>query len=94
MEEETPESGPVRPGVAVVALTHDLVHGRSLVTPRWMDDATKSVVLPVPFGCSLDDVRREVETALRALSAETAALAVRAWSVSDALARIENPPSP
>ncbi|GEP09667.1 hypothetical protein [Methylobacterium gnaphalii] len=64
------------PGVKVVALSHDLIRQRSIVKLVWTQDPEKSVALPVPFGCSLDDVRDEAEKALRALSAETAALVV------------------
>jgi hypothetical protein len=63
-------------GVLVAALTHDLRRKRSIVHLAWMNDPEKNVALPVPFGCSLDDVRDEAEKALRALSAETATLAV------------------
>lgn len=62
--------------VTVAALTHDLVRKRSLVTLTWDDDADKRVALPVPFGCSLDQVRAEAEKALRDLSAETATIVV------------------
>lgn len=62
--------------VTVVALSHDLRRKRSMVSLAWTDDPEKNVVLPVPFGCSLDDVRDEAEKALRALSAETARLTV------------------
>jgi hypothetical protein len=59
-----------------LALTHDLMRKRSLVTLVWDDDSEKRVGLPVPFGCSLDDERTEAEKALRALSADTATLSV------------------
>jgi hypothetical protein len=49
---------------------------RSLVTLMWDDDPEKAVSLPVPFGCSLDRVQAEAETALRGLSAETATIAI------------------
>jgi hypothetical protein len=62
--------------VTIAALTHDLVRKRSVVTMVWDGDPEKRVGLPVPFGCSLDDVRAEAEKALRALSAETATLSV------------------
>jgi len=62
--------------ITVAALTHDLVRKRSLVTLIWDDDPEKAVSLPVSFGCSLDRVRDEAETALRGLSAETATIAV------------------
>lgn len=63
-------------GVVIAALTHDLRRKRSIVHLAWMNDPEKNVALPVPFGCSLDDVRDEAEKALRALSDETATLAV------------------
>ena len=62
--------------VTIAALGHDFVRKRSIVTLVWDDDPQKQVGLPVPFGCSLDDVRAEAEKALRALSAETATLSV------------------
>ena len=49
---------------------------RSVATLIWDDDPEKRVALPVPFGCSLDQVRTEAEKALRDLSAETATIAV------------------
>jgi hypothetical protein len=63
--------------VTVAALTHDLVRKRSIVTLVWNDDPEKHVALPVPFGCTLDNVQAEAEKALRALSAETAILSVK-----------------
>ena len=62
--------------VTIAALGHDFVRKRSIVTLVWDDDPQKQVGLPVPFGCSLDDVQAEAEKALRALSAETATLSV------------------
>ena len=64
--------------VTVVALSHDLIRKRSIVSLVWTTDPEKSVALPVPFGCNLDVVHAEAEKALRALSAETATLAVQA----------------
>lgn len=64
------------PSVTVAALSHDLLRKRSSVSLVWTDDPEKTVALPVPFGCSLDDVRGEAGKALRALSAETTRLAV------------------
>lgn len=66
--------------VTITALTHDLARKRSIVTLVWDDDPEKRVALPVPFGCSLDDVRIEAEKALRALSAETATISVNSAS--------------
>ena len=62
--------------VTIAALGHDLVRKRSIVTLVWDDDPEKQVALPVPFGCSLDDLRTEAEKTLRALSAETATISV------------------
>jgi hypothetical protein len=64
------------PSVTVVALSHDLSRQRSIVTLVWTDDLEKSVALPVPYGCSLDNVQAEAEKALRSLSCETANLRV------------------
>jgi hypothetical protein len=64
------------PSITVAALTHDLMRKRSLVTLGWDDDPEKMLSLPVPFGCSLDRVQAEAETAVRGLSAETATIVV------------------
>lgn len=64
--------------VVVAALAHDLVRKRSLVKLVWESDPEKRVALPVPFGCSLEALRDEAEKALRALSSDTATLAVKA----------------
>ena len=65
------------PSVTVVALSHDLIRKRSVVSLAWTHDPEKSVALPVPFGCTLEAVHDEAEKALRAFSAETAALSVK-----------------
>jgi len=62
--------------VTIAALTHDLVRKRSIVTLVWDNDPEKRVALPVSFGCQLSDVQAEAEKAMRALSAETAVIAV------------------
>jgi hypothetical protein len=64
-------------GVTVIALTHDLIRKRSIITMVWDADAEKKVGLPVRYGCSLEHVRAEAEAALRALSTETATLVVK-----------------
>jgi hypothetical protein len=64
--------------VSIAALTHDLVRKRSIVTLVWQDDPEKRVALPVPFGCSLDDVHAAAEKALRALSSETGIVTLKA----------------
>jgi hypothetical protein len=63
--------------VTVAALTHDLIRKRSIVTLVWDDDPEKRVSLPVPFGCALDRLQIEAEKAVRVLSTETAAIAVK-----------------
>jgi hypothetical protein len=62
--------------VTIAAVTHDLSRKRSLVTLAWDDTPEKAVSLPVTFGCSLDDIQKEAEAALRELSAETAGIKV------------------
>lgn len=60
----------------ISALTHDLVQRRSVVYLAWTDDPSKSLGLPVPFGCPLERVHAEAEIALRALATETAAMQI------------------
>ncbi len=64
--------------MTIVALTHDLIRKRSIVTVLWDDDPEKSVALPVSFGCDLNSVQAEAEMAVRELSAETASISVNA----------------
>ena len=68
--------------MTIAALTHDLIRKRSIVALVWDDDPEKQVALPVPFGCALDRVQAEAEKAVRALSAETAAIVVKPVSAS------------
>ena len=69
--------GAMSHAVTIAALTHDLARRRSIVTLIWVDDPEKRVALPVPFGCSLDELQSEAEKAMRALSAETATISVQ-----------------
>lgn len=62
---------------SIVGLSHDLRLKKSFVRVVWDDEADKSLSLPVPFGCSLEDLPAEAEKAVRALSVETAGLVVR-----------------
>lgn len=71
-----PDSKTVR-SVVIAGLTHDLVTKRSLVTLTWEGVADKRLVLDVPFGCTLSDLRVETERALRAFSAEIAAAPIK-----------------
>ncbi|MCW6507972.1 hypothetical protein [Lichenifustis flavocetrariae] len=68
---------PEKRSVTIVGVHHDLARKQSKVRMVWDGDPDKSVVLPIPFGCSLDDMPRESEAALRALSADTATIGVR-----------------
>jgi hypothetical protein len=68
----------VQKSVTVVALTHDLIRKRSIVTVIWDDDAEKRIALPVPFACDLNSLRAEAEKAVRELSAEMASITVNA----------------
>lgn len=61
----------------IVGLNHDLKSRRSFVLIEWDDNAEKHFSLPVPFGCSLDDLPRETAKAVRGLSVETASLNIR-----------------
>jgi hypothetical protein len=63
--------------IKISALTHDFAAKRSLVTLVWENDATKSLVLHVPFGCDLDALQSEAEKSVRALSDELSTIAVR-----------------
>lgn len=61
----------------IVGLNHDLRGKKSYVQLVWDDEADKRLSLPVPFGCSLEDLPAEADKAVRALSAETAALMIK-----------------
>jgi hypothetical protein len=49
---------------------------RSIVYVRWEHDPEKSLGLPVPFGCSMNDLKNETEKAVKALSTERASATV------------------
>lgn len=61
----------------IVGLNHDLRGKKSYVQLVWDDEADKRLSLPVPFGCKFEDLPAETEKAVKALSAETAALAIK-----------------
>ncbi|WP_237481777.1 hypothetical protein [Lichenibacterium dinghuense] len=63
--------------VTVVALTHDLLGRRSLVTLVWSDAPDKRVTLPVPYGCGLDRVEAEALAALKEFASEIAGAGIR-----------------
>ncbi len=61
----------------IVGLNHDLRGKTSYVQLVWDDEADKRLSLPVPFGCSFADLPAETDKAVKALSAETAALVIK-----------------
>jgi len=63
--------------VTIVAVTHDLLRQRSIVTLVWDDDPEKRIALPVSFGCDLSKVKSEAEKAMRDFAAEAQALTVK-----------------
>ena len=60
----------------ITGMHHDTTRKRSIVYVRWEDDPEKNLGLPVPFGCSLDNVPAEAMKAVRALSEELALASV------------------
>ncbi|MES0880806.1 hypothetical protein [Roseibium sp. SCP14] len=64
------------PRVVISSITHDLIEEESIVTLSWPEDQDKRLALPVPFGCSLEELQQEAAKALRVLSDECAELAV------------------
>jgi hypothetical protein len=71
-----PQSSFAGDSVTITGLFHDLVLKRSTVSVVWGNDPEKRLALPVPFGCSLDDLQVEAEKAMRELSGVTAKIAV------------------
>ncbi|GLQ09828.1 hypothetical protein GCM10007913_17600 [Devosia yakushimensis] len=61
----------------IVGINHDFRTKKSHVLLVWDDEPDKRLSLPVPFGCSLEDLPGEADKAVRALSAETAALVIK-----------------
>jgi hypothetical protein len=71
-----PQSRLASDSVTITGLFHDLVLKRSTVSVVWGNDPEKRLGLPVPFGCSLDDLQVEAEKAMRELSGVAATIAV------------------
>lgn len=61
----------------IVGINHDFRTQKSHVLLVWDDEPDKRLSLPVPFGCSIEDLPAEAEKAVKALSAETAALVIK-----------------
>jgi hypothetical protein len=62
--------------VIITGLFHDLLQKRSHVSVVWGNDPEKRLGLPVPFGCSLDNIQAEAEKAVRELSQITSTISV------------------
>jgi hypothetical protein len=62
--------------VVMTGLFHDLTLKRSTVSVVWDNDPDKRMGLPVPDGCSLDELQAEAEKAMRELSDVAARIAV------------------
>jgi hypothetical protein len=62
--------------VIIMGLFHDVAQKRSHVSVVWANDPEKRLGLPVPYGCSLDDIQAEAEKALRELAEVTSTIAV------------------
>jgi hypothetical protein len=51
-------------------LHRDVLRNRSFVTVTWKGEPEKSLGLPVPFDCQLDNLKRETEKAVIPLAKE------------------------
>ena len=71
-----PERNATKP-VVVAGLYHDILNQRSLVTLTWEGVADKRLVLDVPFGCTLSEIPREAEKALRDFASDIATAPMR-----------------
>ncbi len=63
--------------LVITGLFHDLSRKRSHVTVMWEDDPEKRLGLPVPFGCTLEQLREETEQAIRTFSKELASMTIK-----------------
>jgi hypothetical protein len=63
--------------LVITGLFHDLAKKRSHVTVVWEEDPEKRLGLPVPFGCTLDQLRAETEKAIRVFSKELESVALK-----------------
>ena len=62
--------------VVITGLFQDLTLKRSTASVVWDNDPDKRLGLPVPYGCSLEDLQAEAEKAMRELSEVAAKIAV------------------
>ena len=49
----------------------------NLATVVWENEKDKRLVLPVPFGCAIEDARDEAEKAIRDLAVEIGSISVK-----------------
>jgi len=63
--------------IVIAGLYHDLVSRRSLVTLAWDGVNDKRLTLNVPFGCTLADLPKEAERALREFASDIATASVK-----------------
>jgi hypothetical protein len=68
---------PKAKSLRIKALAHDFAAKKSFVTVVWENDATQSLVLPVKFGCSFEELPAAAEKAVRELADEIATIPVK-----------------
>ncbi|HEX4297172.1 MAG TPA: hypothetical protein VHZ56_04050 [Devosia sp.] len=66
--------------ITVAGLYHDLVARTSFVTVTWDASPDRRLVLPVPFGCGLDELEAEAVKAVRSLSVELSTAPIKSAS--------------
>ena len=54
-----------------------LTRFQSVLTVVWENEKDKRLVLPVPFGCAIEDARDEAEKAIRDLAVEIGSISVK-----------------
>ena len=53
----------------------------NLAAVVWQNEKEKRLILPVPFGCAIEDARDEAEKAIRNLAVEMGSISVKsAWA--------------
>jgi hypothetical protein len=63
--------------VNIAGLYHDLVARQSFVTVVWEGSPDRRLVLPVPFGCTLENLEAEATKTVRSLATEISTIEVR-----------------
>ncbi len=49
-----------------------------MVTVVWENEKNKRLILPIPFGCAIENARDEAEKAIRNLAVEMGSISVKA----------------